>query len=44
MRAIATPCAPGSTDRWRLRWRYVGLVLINSALWGVIWKACQWLF
>jgi hypothetical protein len=44
MRAIASSCAPGTADRWRLRWRYLGLIIINTALWGgVIWGVAQWL-
>jgi hypothetical protein len=36
MRAIASSCAPGTADRWRLRWRYLGLITFNLALWGAI--------
>lgn len=45
MRAIASACAPGTAARWRLRWRFLGLITINLALWGlIIWKVNQWLF
>lgn len=36
MRAIVSSCAPGTADRWRLRWRELLAVLINCALWALI--------
>lgn len=45
MTAIASTCAPGTVDRWRLRWRLIGLVTINLAAWTALtWGANQWLF
>jgi hypothetical protein len=42
--AIATSCASGTAYRWRLRWRLIGLVTINLAVWTAIIllvKACS---
>lgn len=33
MRAIALSCRPRTAGRRRLRWRLIGMVLINAALW-----------
>lgn len=36
MTPIATACRPHTADARRVRWRFLGMIAVNIALWGAV--------